>query len=117
MSGPRPRTTRPESRASIAPCIRWPPWSRGHLLAVVSGEIERPAPYLRNGLWLSVVRRAARRVGRAATSCGAPPLRVASDQGAAPFQAVDTERNLGMPAHGAEMHRAGRIAPAIAQFS
>src|SRR2546428_11086057 len=68
MSGPRPRTTRPESRASIAPCIRWPPWSRGHLLAVVYGEIERPAPYLRKGLWLSVVRRASHRPDRTATA-------------------------------------------------
>src|SRR2546428_6974077 len=100
-TGPRPRNRRPESSTSIAPCIRWPPWSRGHLLAVVYGEIERPAPYLRNGLWLSVVRRDARRVGRASTSSGAPPFRVASDQGAGPFQVVDTERNLGMRAHGA----------------
>src|SRR2546427_5872447 len=116
-TGPRPRNRRPESSNSIAPCIRWPPWSRGHLLAVVYGEIERPAPYLRNGLWLSVVRRAARRVGRAATSSGAPPFRVASDQGAGPFQVVDTERNLGMPAHRAEMDRADDIDPGVAQFS
>src|SRR2546430_1448224 len=116
-TGPRPRNRRPESSTSIAPCIRWPPWSRGHLLAVVYGEIERPAPYLRNGLWLSVVRRAGRRVGRAATSSGAPPFRVASDQGAGPFQVVDTERNLRMPAHGAEMDRADDIDPGVAQFS
>src|SRR5947209_9065739 len=80
-TGPRPRTTRPESRASIAPCIRWPPWSRGHLLAVVYGGIERPAPYLRNGLWLSVVRRAARRADRTPTASGRfLRFRVGSDQ-------------------------------------
>src|SRR2546425_1451140 len=116
-TGPRPRNRRPEISASIAPCIRWPPWSRGHLLAVVYGEIERPAPYLRNGLWLSVVRRAARRAGSTARSSGAPPFRVASDQGAGPFQVVDTERNLGMPAHGAEMNRADDIDPGVAEFS
>src|SRR5437870_11734567 len=110
-TGPRPRNRRPESSTSIAPCIRWPPWSRGHLLAVVYGEIERPAPYLRDGPWLSVVRRAARRAGRAATSSGAPPFRVASDQGAGRFPVVDTEGNLGRSARGAAVDRARDIDP------
>src|SRR2546426_652887 len=69
-NGPRHRSTTPASRASIAPCIRWPHRSRGIASRFVYGEIERPAPYLRNGLWLSVVRRGAERIPGTASSCG-----------------------------------------------
>src|SRR2546427_3856955 len=116
-TGPRPRTTRPESRASIAPCIRWPP-----LVARASprGRVRR------NRAAGALFKKRALVIGREKAAVGSeeprrlpglPPFRVGSDQGAGPFQVVDAERDLGMPAHSAEMNRADDIDSCVAEFS
>src|SRR5437899_6670233 len=96
--------------------MRWPPRSRGIASRFVYGEIERPAPYLRNGLWLSVVRRALLGSPQRGGLPGFPPFRPCSDKGAGSFQVVDAERDVGMATHGAEMNHADDIDPGIAEF-
>src|SRR5436309_14827486 len=59
-AGLRPRSKIPVTRAWIGPCMRCPPrYARAFPHTSSSERIERAALYLRGGLWLSVVRRAA----------------------------------------------------------